>query len=290
MSLKDWTSEWRAAPYKTLEKVEWPEGAKCAVTLSFDFDSNTLMYYYPRERRSITETTGFEFGARVGLPRILNLLGKYDIKTTFFTPGMTAEIYPEEVKEIAERGHEVGCHGYKHEAPNSFKTREEEKKVLEKSKKIIKELTGQEPKGWRKPGGDFSPHTLDLLHEAGFIYIATGKADDIPFRWMFDEGRKSIISIPLTWEFADSLYMSFGPRQGGTLGAPSVAFEVWSSEFNAMYRLGRFFNVAFHPFVTGRGYCLSTFEKLIQHIRRYSNIWFARYFDIAKWWNKKRYP
>ena len=72
-----------------------------------------------------------EFGPRVGIWRILDLLDKYEIKATFFVPGWTAESYPEPVKEIDKRGHEVAHHGYNHLWANKLNI-EEERSEIEK--------------------------------------------------------------------------------------------------------------------------------------------------------------
>lgn len=77
-----------------------------------------------------------EYGAVVGVPRILDLLDKYNLKTTFFIPGHTADTYPEACKEIVARGHEVGHHGYVHEDPTDL-TLEVEDSILQRGFEIL---------------------------------------------------------------------------------------------------------------------------------------------------------
>ncbi len=81
-----------------------------------------------------------QFGPRVGVSRILGLLDRYEIKSTFFVPGWTAEKYPESVKEIVRRGHEVAAHGYMHENLSELKSPEEEIEVFRKSVEILERL------------------------------------------------------------------------------------------------------------------------------------------------------
>jgi len=57
------------------------------------------------------------FAGTVGVRRMLKLFDKYNIKTTFFIPGHSLETFPEECRMIAEKGHEIGLHGYSHENP-----------------------------------------------------------------------------------------------------------------------------------------------------------------------------
>jgi len=88
------------------------------VCLTFDFDAMSVwLGSYPRVTPAMLSRG--EFGARVGVPRILELLRRFDIRATFFTPGHTAESFPEAVGAILEDGHEVGHHGYGHENPGA---------------------------------------------------------------------------------------------------------------------------------------------------------------------------
>ena len=52
------------------------------------------------------------FATEVGVPRLLRLFKKYKLQTTFFIPGHSIETFPDQVKQIADEGHEIGAHGY----------------------------------------------------------------------------------------------------------------------------------------------------------------------------------
>ena len=101
-------------------KVNLPEGKKIAVNFSFDFDSSSVWMESFKKESEVYMSRG-EYGAVVGVPRILDLLDKFNFKATFFIPGHTIDTYPEICKEIVARGHEVGHHGYVHEDPHSFR-------------------------------------------------------------------------------------------------------------------------------------------------------------------------
>ena len=92
--------------------MNFPGNAKCVVLLTFDFDAELMWNSYPR-------TPGYtqrgQYGANVGVPRILSLLENHGIKVTFFWPGANAERYPELLKKVYTQGHEIGHHGYLHE-------------------------------------------------------------------------------------------------------------------------------------------------------------------------------
>ena len=83
------------------------------VCLSFDWDGPSVwMAGGARDARSLSRG---EFGPRVGVPRLLELCARLGITATWFTPGHTAETFPDTASEIAARGHEIACHGYLHE-------------------------------------------------------------------------------------------------------------------------------------------------------------------------------
>ena len=122
----------------------WPNNEKCAVLLTFDFDAELLWATtYPRTPSYLSRG---QYGARVGVPRILELLQRYGVVATFFVPGATAENYPHLVEQIAAAGHEIGHHGYLHEYPNQL-SREEERDVLAKGFAALEKVTGKRPLG-----------------------------------------------------------------------------------------------------------------------------------------------
>ena len=70
------------------------------------------------------------------------MFDKYNIKTTFFIPGHSLETFPEECKMVAEKGHEIGLHGYSHENPKMM-TLEQQRAVLDRSYKLLTEFCGK---------------------------------------------------------------------------------------------------------------------------------------------------
>jgi peptidoglycan-N-acetylglucosamine deacetylase len=84
------------------------------VCLTFDFDALSL--WIARGMTTPTPISQGEFGA-VGAERILALLASHAIPATWFIPGHTIETYPALCTRIYAAGHEIGHHGYAHEAP-----------------------------------------------------------------------------------------------------------------------------------------------------------------------------
>ena len=121
------------------------------------------------------------FASEVGNIRLLNLFKKYDLTTSFFIPGHSIESFPDQVKRIADAGHEIGAHGYLHENPIAM-TPTQEEAVLVKCIDLIEQYTGKKPRGYVAPWWEMSASTAALLLKYGFKYDhSQGYRDFQPF-------------------------------------------------------------------------------------------------------------
>ena len=138
--------------------------------LTFDLDAETM--WTGRDpanaKRPVLMSQG-AYGWKVGMPRVLNLLDRYQIKATFFIPGEVAERHAALVREVVDRGHEVAHHSYSHRWIVTL-TPEEEREEMRKGMEILTSLAGVRPRGWRSPAAEFSDITLGLIQEYGFDY------------------------------------------------------------------------------------------------------------------------
>ena len=105
----------------------------------------------------------------IGLPRLLDLLSKHDIKCTFYFTGMFVEQSPESVELVREHGHEIGCHGYDHSPERAFDmlSYEEQVNELKKAKTVIEGVAGR-IESFRAPMLRMNEATVRALEEAGF--------------------------------------------------------------------------------------------------------------------------
>ena len=158
------------------------------ICLTFDFDALSVwLGGYPSVTPAMLSRG--EYGARVGLPRILKLLAAYGIPATFFVPGRTVESFPSAVEMILSAGHEVAHHGYGHEDP-STQSPDEERCSLERGLAVLERFLGNPPLGYRSPSWDYSATTLYLLVEYGFLYDSSLFAADFhPYHPRLDRHR-----------------------------------------------------------------------------------------------------
>ena len=262
----------------------WPRDTRCVVMLSFDLDGvSGLLYRDPGAAARPTALSRAEFGPKVGVFRILDLLDRYDIPASFFIPGYVAERNEDTVREIVRRGHEVGHHGYMHEPPASLEPREEAE-ILDRGTEILEGITGQPPRGYRSPSWDLTQHSLEFLAERGFVYDSSLMDHDAPHFVETPKGR--LVEIPVDWALDDAHYYAFN-RGSGSMNTPEDVYKAWEWEFDGAYQYESAFILTMHPQATGRLAKMMVLERLIKYIRAHSNVEFMRCIDVAEAWTEE---
>jgi peptidoglycan/xylan/chitin deacetylase (PgdA/CDA1 family) len=249
--------------------------------LTFDFDA--ISGWIARNMTSPSPISRGEFGPNVALPRILELLRKYDIPTSWYVPGHTLETYPDQCRQVFDAGHEIGHHGWTHRPPASL-SREEEEAELLRANDSIKRLTGRAARGYRSPSWDLSPHSVDLLLKHGFVYDSSMMGNDYtPYRVrngdiitlekpaIFGPATR-LIEMPISWSLDDYPHFEFIRTPDWILPGNMNANQVldnWISDF--VYLRDKLdwgvITYTFHPFVIGRGHRMLVLEKLIQTLK-----------------------
>lgn len=272
--------------------MEWLDGARCVVCLTFDLDADiswrNILRRHRIERDNPVVLSQGQYGPKAGVPRILRLLKTHNLKAGFFIPGEVAERYPETVMEISRDGHEVGHHGYSHRNPASCSL-QEEKDELEKGTEVLENLTGKKPMGYRAPAADMSANTLNLLSKHGFIYDSSMMGDDVPY--VIATENETVIELPIRWILDDWVYFGFNyfpplEYQSG-ISSHRKVFEIWSDEFEAVYDEGLYFMLAMHPQIIGIPSRTKMLEKLIQLMKSREDVWFATPLEICQFWKKR---
>lgn len=270
---------------RSLKPKSWKKGARCAVALSFDSDHETQTLRWGHD--SPGRLSAGEYGARVGVPRILKVLEKYDIKATFFVPAVVAMLHPDEQKKVIAEGHEIGIHSWIHEL-NSTLPPKDERDLQMRAADVLEKTTGVRPVGIRTPSWDFSPHTLSITREMGLLYDLSLMADDDPYELLEDGEPTGVVELPVEWIRDDAPYLTmdrFGAARPYT--PPSGVLEVFKREFDVAYENGGLYLLTMHPHVIGHSSRIQILEELIQHIRSKPDIWFARHDKVAKYCKEK---
>ncbi|MGI3786064.1 MAG: polysaccharide deacetylase family protein [Janthinobacterium lividum] len=247
------------------------------------------------------------FAGEVGVPRLLELFRREELKTTWFVPGHSIETFPAQTEAIVAAGHEVGIHGYSHENPIAM-SREQETEVLDHSINLVEKVSGRRPTGYVAPWWEFSRVTNELLLERGIkydhslmhrdfepYYVRVGDSwTPIDYSapsahdWMkpLVRGEETdLVEIPANWYVDDlppMMFIKSSPNSHGFVN-PRQLEEMWRDQFDWVYREQDYgvFTFTIHPDVSGRPQVLLMLERLIKHVNSHDGVRWATFDEIA---------
>jgi peptidoglycan/xylan/chitin deacetylase (PgdA/CDA1 family) len=253
--------------------------------LTFDFDAETLWLSRDPEnaKRPGTLSQG-TYGARVGVPMILETLASLGVPASFYVPGWTAERHTDRVEMILARGHEVGHHGYLHEWINPDEP-EREEEALVKGLEALKKTVGVTPVGYRSPAWETSQNMIALLQRYGFAYDSSLMDSINPYRHRLEGNAAGPVELPVHWSLDDAPFALFSVRAPRPIMTNAHILQVWQDEFREIYRWGGLFNLAMHPQVTGRPSRIALLRQFVQWIQTFPDVWFARGHEVAAAWS-----
>ncbi|MEU7827769.1 polysaccharide deacetylase [Nonomuraea sp. NPDC050022] len=246
------------------------------------------------------------FAGEVGVPRLLRLFEKYDLRTTWFIPGHSIETFPDQTRQVVAGGHEIGVHGYSHENPIAM-SREQESAILDHCIDLVERYSGSRPTGYVAPWWEFSPVTNELLLERGIKYDHSLMHNDFsPYyvrvgdswtkidysrpaaEWMkpLERGQETdLVEIPANWYLDDlppMMFVKASPNSHGFV-SPRHLEEMWRDQFDWVYRESDYavFTMTIHPDVSGRPQSLLMHERLIEYISGHEGVRWVTFDEIA---------
>ena len=263
---------------RSLQPRNWPNGARVAVLLSFDVDNETIALRFGEP--TVGTLSQGEYGARVGLERVVNLLDRNQIPASFFIPAVSLQLNPGMADIIKRSGrHEFAVHGWIHEL-NSGLPADVERRLLVQAIDTLTKLTGTRPVGYRAPSWNFSPNTLSILRELGFMYESSLMADDRPYELLANGQPTGIVELPVEWILDDAPLVN---PQGDRYSPPREVLQVYVDEFDKAYEEGTMFLLTMHPHYVGHRSRIVLLEGLINHIRTKRGVWWATHREAAEY-------
>ena len=207
------------------------------------------------------------FAVREALGPLLDVLDRHGAKATFFVPGMTTDRYPDAIRKIHARGHELASHGYGHVPPASL-TAEQEKSELVRGIDALANVTGVRPSAWRSPSWEWSERTLDLLLETGVTVSANFHDRIRPYRHERDGKPLPLVELPVQWHLADAPYFMYGGQIGRVIRTAREVEELWREELDGAYDWpGAYFHLTLHVQLIGHPGRLRMLDRLLQYMR-----------------------
>jgi len=265
----------------------WPNGARLAVSFSLMFEaggqpisgaSGVIPDPIEKGLPDLPTNAFFQYGVYEGVPRILNLMDKHQVKLSSFMIGQAVEKAPDLAQEIVRRGHEAAAHGRTWE--NSyFLDPDAERRFIADSAESIQRVTGQQPIGWNAYWMRNSPHTLDILQGLGFKYHIDEPSMDEPFIVKLKGG--DFVTVPYTFHMNDIVSFAFDGWN------PAAYEQALKDEFDQLYEEGvqrrRMMVVSLHDRISGHANRVRALDRFLTYAKSKSGVWFARKDEIAAW-------
>jgi peptidoglycan/xylan/chitin deacetylase (PgdA/CDA1 family) len=290
-----------------------PKEIMCAIGVHCDAVAGWLGSY--GGENSPCDISRGVFAAEVGMPRLLRLFEREEIRTTWYIPGHTADSFPHESAAAAAAGHEIGLHGYSHENPLAM-SRTQESAVLERSFEALERVCGVRPRGYVAPWWEFSKVTNELLLRAGVEYDNSLMHDDFhPYyvrvgdswtpidssqpaeSWMkpFTKGEETdLVEIPGSWYLDDlppMMFIKASPNSHGYVNPRDIE-QSWRDQFDFVYREEDYavFPLTIHPDVSGRPQVILMLERFIDYVRGHDGARWVTYGEIADDFRRRMPP
>ena len=255
-------------PYRAIvdaPKIVWPNGARIAVWVIPNVEQYRIEIGNPLP--DIRNHSRKDYGNRVGIWRVMDVLGKHSIRGTVAFNGQVGLYYPRIMQAMKELGWELMGHGMTNSRPLAGMEREAERAAILETRNIIEDH-GLKMRGWLGPGLTETFNTLDLLRESGVEYVADWVNDDLPYR--FNNG---LYSIPYSIELNDMPLFNI----------PSISvldFERRIRDaFDVLYdegaSNGRVLGIALHPFLIGSPHRIKYLDSALSYIAAHDEVWFA---------------
>lgn len=259
----------------------WPDEQRLALCLTFNLESGEVAPITAAGTPNYLYRSTHQYGARRGVWNLLDMLARSRVKATFFVCGTTAEKYPETIREISERGHDIA--GFTYRCENIWGLSPgEETEVIGRSIAAINKAVGKRPIGWRCPDFKVSKNTLQLLGEHGFLWDSDLLNYDLPY--ILEVGGHKIVEVPPCMSTYDK-HVLYLPNPRGTA---RELFEIWTDEFEVLYEesviVPKLMTLSCLPFLIARPAQLAMLEAFLEKALGRPGVWPATCSQIAHWW------
>ena len=274
----------------------WPDDARVAVqfvlnveegaescVLNGDASSEAYLHELPgrparQGARDWSVESLYEYGARAGAWRLLELFGSRDVPLTAFATGQALEMNPELGAALHAGGHEIAGHGYRwidyRDVPE-----DEERRHIRRTRDIIEGICGEQPCGWYT--GRVSDNTRRLLQEeGGLLYNSDAYNDDLPY-WL--DGPEPLLIIPYTLVNNDVSYL-----QPNGVGHGEAFYQLLKGAFDMLWEEGarhpKLMSIGMHGRISGHPARAIAVARFLDYVQSRESVWLCRRADVARHW------
>ncbi|OMP67228.1 polysaccharide deacetylase family protein [Domibacillus epiphyticus] len=273
------------SPIANRKPVKLPNEARVALWVipnleHFHFDQPSTSIYGGTAglKPDILNYSWRDYGVRVGVWRMMEMMKKYNIKGTAALNSEVCAEYPEIIQAGKELEWEWMGHGTTNSKLITSIEEAEERRLIKDVLDTIEESTGTRPKGWLGPALTETINTPDLLREEGIEYLADWVNDDQPYPMNVRNG-EPLYSIPYSIEVNDiTSFLSFGHT-------PEQFYQMLVDQFDVLYEEGktngRVMSICLHPFLIGHPFRSKYLEKAFSYITSHEGVWLATGSEIV---------
>ncbi len=281
---------YRYSPLPARPKLTWPNGERLAFFVLLHLEYWELeppegAYLDPRFKGPRGDYfpdykyfTQREYGNRIGIFRILELLDRYGLKATVAANAGACERYPYLVEECLRRGYEFAAHGdYQSRMITSETGVDEERRIIAKTTDTVEAATGARPTGWLSVDSGESTRTPQIVAEAGYDYLLDWPNDDQPYVMTTEP---NLIALPnqMEWDDVQALWLRHIPNPR----YPELVSEAFRALHAEGAESGRLFGLSLHPWVIGQPQRIRYLAAALEGICQLDNVWQATAGDIAR--------
>jgi peptidoglycan/xylan/chitin deacetylase (PgdA/CDA1 family) len=275
------------SPINRRAKWNWPNGSQLAVwvipNLEF-FALNTPLAGHPWEKAqdhkapSVRAWGQRDYGNRVGVFRMMDVLTKHRIRATAATNADICDLHPEIIEDAVKLGWELMGHNKTNSTRLTALEAEQERELIRYCTKRLTEAAGKRPVGWLGSGLAETWHTLDCLADEGYLYVSDWVNDDQPYR--MKTAGKELVYLPYSYEVNDSNQINYRFGTGEEFG------RIIRNTFDVLYAEGaasaRVMAICLHPFMTGVPHRIGALDKALAYIKGHDRVWFATGGEIVR--------
>jgi peptidoglycan/xylan/chitin deacetylase (PgdA/CDA1 family) len=263
--------------------IKWPNDAKIAVSFFVAFEAFDKHSQYRRgdDKPDYASLAYGEYGGKAGIWRIMDVLAGNGVKGTIDTNGRVAEVFPDAVKELHRRGHEIVGHGWVNDIYLTSLEPQQEKHLIKRTLHSLASVTGKRPTGWVSPAHRINQHTFENLVDEGICWTGDLPGPDIPEHRMING--KPLVIMPRL-DYANDHSLIFHPKNPAR-----VYFENFKIAFDYLYAEGeagapKLIDALVHAHIGGRPNIIGVFEECIRYAKSFKDVWFCTKGEIARYY------
>ncbi|MGU3345970.1 polysaccharide deacetylase [Pseudomonas sp. HMWF006] len=274
------------ADFAVLPNQVWPEGKRCAVVLTVDYnDIHGILTQAPEVAGRDKTLSVWRYGTQRGVDRLLRLFEELGVTSSWFVPGIVAEENPQHIAAIKAGGHEIACAGYRHLDYDLLDLATQSAEVA-KGCAALHALTGERPNGFRIPAGNGAPGFIEALKGHGIRWCSSWRGDDLPFA---HPTAPDVIELPLHYELEDEPYFAFNlspavPPAQSRIASYSHTLDNLQMDFAGFHRFGLCYVLRLHPEIIATPGRIGVLRELLQGIQKHDDVWIASGAEVAQWW------